>query len=410
MITPRLDLRSPAPAAGRFSGRCRPLRAASLILVVALAGPEACRAAEALAADGRRLSGTATVADARLALTPPKAPGGAPAVVLPIDRVVALRFDRRTCRPPAACVRLADGGVLAGRVSRLADGNLTFASDTFGTVSLPAKDVELICLGGEGVAGPGRLPGVVFANGDEMPAAVTEIAAAQVVLRLGERTVRIPRQRCRWVRLSASAAAGAVRPAPAQARQFVRLANGDLLAGRLDTLDAEQLVLVGPTGRRWRASRPEVVEVRTEGGGIVPLSTLTPTATKHVPQFDEHFAAARDRNLFGRAIRIAGRRYDRGLACHSRCELTYDLAGGFARFLADVGIDDSARPLGSVRFVVETDGRKAFDSGDLRGRDAPHPVNVPVKGVRTLRLIVDFGPGGDSTGDHADWAGAVVTQ
>ncbi|OLV18237.1 ring canal kelch-like protein [Deinococcus marmoris] len=111
----------------------------------------------------------------------------------------------------------------------------------------------------------------------------------------------------------------------------------------------------------------------------------------------------------GRMMAVNGKRYDSGFGVHANSSMTFNLGGKCKRFISDVGIDDEVGNQGSVVFQVFADGVKVFDSGRMTGADAAKTVNVDVSGRRKLKLVV--GDAGDNNYyDHADWAGAVLTD
>jgi hypothetical protein len=74
--------------------------------------------------------------------------------------------------------------------------------------------------------------------------------------------------------------------------------------------------------------------------------------------------------------------------------------------VADVG---GAEERGTVVFQVYGDGKLLFDSGVLHGLREVEAVDLPVAGVRVLRLVVaDAGDG--IICDMANWAGARVLK
>jgi hypothetical protein len=148
----------------------------------------------------------------------------------------------------------------------------------------------------------------------------------------------------------------------------------------------------------------------SEGGRLVPLGSLEPAEVKQTPQFDEHFPHRTDRSLEGGFLSVAGRRRERGVGCHSRCELEYEIGGEFSSFVAEIGVDDAARGRGEVVFRVIVDGRPAFESDPVRGGAPARAIHVPLGRARRLKLVADFGPGGVSLGDHADWCRATLVR
>ena len=73
-----------------------------------------------------------------------------------------------------------------------------------------------------------------------------------------------------------------------------------------------------------------------------------------------------------------------------------------------IGIDDAARTgQGSVTYEIWLDNKRAFSSDVIKAGDPPQRVSVDLSGARFMELFIDDG-GDVSTGDYADWAGAVI--
>ena len=53
---------------------------------------------------------------------------------------------------------------------------------------------------------------------------------------------------------------------------------------------------------------------------------------------------------------------------------------------------------------------KAIFEKSLAHGDKPQNLSLPVSGVKTLRLEVDYGEDGVDFGDHANWADLRVTR
>jgi hypothetical protein len=64
--------------------------------------------------------------------------------------------------------------------------------------------------------------------------------------------------------------------------------------------------------------------------------------------------------------------------------------------------------LGSVRFVVIVDDRRAWTSDEITGQIAPIEIPpVPLRGAKSLTLFVDFGQMADVS-DYANWCDATL--
>ena len=104
-------------------------------------------------------------------------------------------------------------------------------------------------------------------------------------------------------------------------------------------------------------------------------------------------------------LRIKGVDYARGLGHHAPGQILVDLAGGYDRFEAEVGVQEQGSNIGTVVFHVFVDDVLRFDSGVMHEADAAKKVSVDVRGASELRLeVTDAGDG--ITCDCADWASA----
>lgn len=187
--------------------------------------------------------------------------------------------------------------------------------------------------------------------------------------------------------------------------QVFRMASGDLISAQWQALGDKTLQMKTPWGIGLEVPREAVVEVTGRNTKMVNVSEMTPTSVEQVPFFDRTIPWVRDKAWNNRPIRLDDKTYNRGLAVHARCVLTYDLAGNFATFRSIVGFDEEAGDRGRVICRVLVDGKEAFSKPDFRSTEKAVPVEVAVKGARELRLEVDFGEDED-VGDRVIWANA----
>ena len=116
-----------------------------------------------------------------------------------------------------------------------------------------------------------------------------------------------------------------------------------------------------------------------------------------------------DQDITGQPITIAKRTFAHGVGTHAASKFRVDLGGHATRFLAQVGVDDSAGGQGSVEFIVFGDGNVLWRSGVMTGGQPSRPVDVDLTGVKILGLRVTDGGDGASN-DHADWADAKIVM
>ncbi|WP_010584948.1 NPCBM/NEW2 domain-containing protein [Schlesneria paludicola] len=187
--------------------------------------------------------------------------------------------------------------------------------------------------------------------------------------------------------------------------QVFRMSSGDLFSATLQSLDEKTLKLKASWGVDVDVPRESVVELTGRNTRMVNLSELTPLTVEQVPYFDRKMAFVKDKSWNDRPLKLDGKTYSRGLAVHSRCILTYDLAGEYATFRAIVGFEEEAGDRGRVVCRVIADDKELFAKPDFRSVDKPVVVQVSVKGMKQLRLEVDFGEDED-IGDRVIWANA----
>ncbi len=109
----------------------------------------------------------------------------------------------------------------------------------------------------------------------------------------------------------------------------------------------------------------------------------------------------------GQRLSVGGKKYEHGLAAHSRSSLLIDLHGSAEKFTAVVGVDDESKDSGSVEFHVIGDGKRLWSSGPMKGSDSGKSVDVNLKDVKVLELLVSEYDNSVSW-DRADWCDAVI--
>ncbi len=115
-----------------------------------------------------------------------------------------------------------------------------------------------------------------------------------------------------------------------------------------------------------------------------------------------------NRSIREQPLSIGGQKFERGVGTHANSTYRLSLNGGTDRFTVRVGVDDAAGSPGSVVFQLIGDKEKLFDSGVMKPGRAAQPVDVDLRGVKTLILLVnDAGDGVNF--DHANWAEARFT-
>lgn len=103
--------------------------------------------------------------------------------------------------------------------------------------------------------------------------------------------------------------------------------------------------------------------------------------------------------------------FPRGLGTHANSQVIYDLTDrDFEFFTSYIGIDQGSTnpPEASAFFEVWTDGKKVFSSKEFGYDTNFERIQIPVKGVKELKLITDGG--NRNWADDTVWADAKFTN
>jgi hypothetical protein len=199
--------------------------------------------------------------------------------------------------------------------------------------------------------------------------------------------------------------------------------TGNLLAAKTVALDSNQIRIDASWGSTVMLPIEDIVKIDLSGGRIQYLSDLV--------ALEERFDGADPENsllaiidkdtqklLFGPRrdttmerdvkMRLRGREFAKGLCLHSRTEITWALDSQFSTFECLAGVDDEVAWNGkySVSLTIKGDDKVLFEKLIASSED-PISLQLPVEGVSTLSILVDFGDG-ESTCDWLDLADAKL--
>jgi hypothetical protein len=389
------------------------------------------------------------------------------ALCLLLAAVAAFPAD---AEPPAFTLDTASGKPLAGPLRELGAG----WSVRLGDARADGADVVALRRDGALLPPRPVGEHVVFANGDRLPGAVEALDGERVRFRLGKQALSLPLSALSVLWLAAPDGAEPDRllrrlAAEARTRDTVLLRNGDSVEGVVTGLDARGLrlevnrkeltvergkiaavalntelttpltpkgaygrlvlrdggrlslasaacadgrTLTGETLFKAAVSFPveDVVALYVQGGPAVYLSELKAKSFEYVPYLGAAWPYVLDGSVDRRDLRLGGNTFDRGVGMHTESRLTYDLAGGYRRFEALVGLDNKTGKGGSARVRVLVDGRSQdIGNGPLTLRSGPVSVRVDVTGAKELTLVAEFGERGGVQG-HVNWADARLIK
>ncbi len=154
----------------------------------------------------------------------------------------------------------------------------------------------------------------------------------------------------------------------------------------------------------------KVASVKFVSDRVVNLGDLKPLAVKQHGLLDTTMGWRLNRSVSGAAIVLGGRSYSRGIGLHSFCELTYGLDAQYKALIATIGIDDIVRPGGDASLTFLGDGKELLAPLRVTGKGKPLAVRIPLAGVKSFVIRVDYGKDKLDVGDHVDFAGARLIK
>ncbi|MBS0201715.1 MAG: NPCBM/NEW2 domain-containing protein [Planctomycetes bacterium] len=248
---------------------------------------------------------------------------------------------------------------------------------------------------------------VLLANGDRVQGEFERLDGAFVQIKTAAGPLKLDRSRVRAIRMNPELTSP---PKVPGRRLTLSLRDGSRVTLRSIELSDHELKCQTLAKLIFQIPTDECLACRVYGSHVIPLADREPAQVTFVPYLSHQWPLVRNANVLGGPLSIRGTEYSTGLGVHSRSVVTYDLQPTDREFRVTVGIDDAAGGAGSVRFGIELDGQRKWESLELNGRSPP--VEVPpikLQGAAKLMLIVDYGAGADIA-DYANWCDAVIVR
>jgi hypothetical protein len=348
---------------------------------------------------------------------------------LPIAAADLIRLDfhdrPRVPAPRASLIQLINGDRIVAGLTSMSDEAVVAlwkSHPDWPPVRIPSETIAGILMTAPTGALPisrgfsqvfGRRPKtdvVLLLNGDRAVGDLQSFDQSGLKLAQDGKPLQIELSRVRGVAFNSALAN---LPAAKKPRVHVTLTDGSQLTGAAATRDVDgPLRFTTAFGAPLELPLSAIASVRFLDGRTTYLSDLEPQESRVTGFFGgaERVASAKDQNIVGGPLMVRGTEYPKGLGTRSQSRIAFDLAGQYRRFQAVAALDDLAAQRGSVRFVVERDGSRVFESGLLTGTSEPVVIGpLDLTGARQLALIVEYGELADID-DWADWCDAVVIR
>jgi len=315
------------------------------------------------------------------------------------------------------------GGLLAIETLSVREAQMTVTSRLLGKATLPLAAVATVYLPRKdqlpaalkklhrAIELPRANKDFLFAEDKKrtlipLPGVLKSIAAGKVTFQVGAKDEAAPLASVRVLQLARVASQAGAPGGYLIGRDgsTVPFGSASLPAGKTT------LAIGGGAVGADAADLSAVAEIHFLSDRCVYLSDLKPDKVNQAGLFDLYFPYRRDRSTAGRAIRLGGATYPKGLGLHSRCELTYAIGAAYASLSALAGIAPAGGKRGNALLKILGDGKDLIEPVKLLGGAAPTPVRCKLAGVKTLTVLVDFGDDGTDVGDHVNLAEARLIK
>ena len=172
--------------------------------------------------------------------------------------------------------------------------------------------------------------------------------------------------------------------------------GNSLVAASVDLTSAGVLIkTVGGLTVKY-PSTAALVKLDYSQGNVAYLSDLDPRldvpelpAAEKGLRLNPALAYVRDHGLAGEPLKLGNEVFSKGLLVAPDSVLSYTINGDYREFKALIGIPESTPDANlQAKVTIEADGRSLF-SETIRRKDKPKAVSLDVKGVKSLRLIVE---------------------
>ena len=309
------------------------------------------------------------------------------------------------------------GDTLGAANVKLADGKVTF-DNKLGKVSCDVAAISAIYFTPAGlspqaiiqqakdVASPSEsVDTIVIDQGKEwtgVEGVLVAVGDQKVTLRYEGEDRLIDRRNIRAIRLAAPAAAIAK-------SGTLTLVDGSEVAFSAVTLEGDTFRVKSPALGDLSIARKIVGAVRLISPRVTELSQLKPVI-EEAAYFDVKTPVGINKSAAGGPLKLGGRTFASGVGASSLTKLEYAIDGQYKTFVAIVGIDDAARPLGNASVSFVGDDKELTPEITVTGKDAPAEVRLNLTGVKKLTIRIGFGPDNLPVGDQVDIASARLIK
>ena len=365
----------------------------------------------------------------------------AASIKLPMSDVMLVDFPetKSVVSDEPQILNLADGSQLNCSGATRTAMELTVLSTTFGELKIANKYVGSIRLQADNPAFRSQwntflkretdkdLLIVAKRDGsglDFLAGVVSAIGAEKTEFLLDGETIPVPAARVYGVIFASTASRETTQPVNATTAARVTSHRGDQFTSETVRFSNGSFELETGWGQTLQVATALIRSIDLSSGRVQYLSDLEPLEERLdgidpegsllaglINKEEEAllFGPRRDTTMERSSrLRLRGREFSKGLCIHSRTEISWALDEKYTSLDCLVGIDDEVAYSGKhlVALKITGDGNVLFEK-NISTTDDPLPLQLPLNGVSTLTILVDFGDN-ESTCDWLNLADAKL--
>lgn len=173
---------------------------------------------------------------------------------------------------------------------------------------------------------------------------------------------------------------------PARAQLVVRTLDGSVYMARELSLDKDQVKLADASGATLSFNRWDIADISAGADRMESLASIKPSRVD-APKGagDGLFSGATGAGV---ALNLAGVPVQNGLALTAGASASWQLDGKYRLLTFTAGVPAGVLPTTQVRFIVTADGKELYRSAPRASIDAPLPVALSLKDVKSVTLAV----------------------
>ena len=299
--------------------------------------------------------------------------------------------DASNSAPQPFDLYLHSGDHLGGQPISIDGDTLHWHNARLDTIDFPVGSIAAIAKSGWPAAtlDDQRADDVLtLSNGDTTHGVITQIDPSGGGLQSGDATTTLPWDAVTAVLLSTQGSTSGPKT-----RAFrITLGGGESITVTRIELSGNSLAIY-PDGKTARSIPIDAVTaIEQINGPVTWISSLKPRENIYRPFFSENYPARFDRTVAdGKPITEKYPSFHHGIGCHSYSKINYDIAAGFTAFRTQYAIDSDS-PLADVTVRrIFLDDKPVFEQTNVKSGPPAPVVTLPLQGVKTIALEVDYG-------------------